>query len=420
MKRNRYMYQGPRYHGRAQVGPEPYDLVIVHGLNGDPIGSWTYTHAEDKDAEVEVCWPRDLLPKVQPRIRVLSFGYSGDIYENNSVAGIRGNAKALLVHLKLRREDLDASRPVIFLGHCLGGLIVKQAMCYANNMSQFEMIASATRGLLFFGTPHFGADKNQWLSIAEALGQVSAKAKGRPSTLVEAMTQNSRGLTDISEDFVQIAPKYTIKTMYETQPLATTGRLVVPMMSTRMFGHKEDEVPIDADHISMCQFSDESDTDFFMVWNFIRKATEIEVSCPVPAAAPRRGPEAEGTGQPIQANQTLRIGNILGQPVYIDAPMRQRPPSSVATARNGTTVLSSIMSSHELRLLPAPAGCNLDTEAQEVAVPLAPLAPTPQLLHKDTSVRVVTVECESESPVKQPRWISRVMAGIRHKGGQRR
>lgn len=95
-----------------------------------------------------VCWPRDLLPKVQPSIRVLSFGYSGDVYENDSVAGIRGNAKALLVHLKLRREDLDASRPVIFLAHCLGGLIVKQAMCYANNMNQYETIASATRSLV--------------------------------------------------------------------------------------------------------------------------------------------------------------------------------------------------------------------------------------------------------------------------------
>jgi hypothetical protein len=85
---------------------------------------------------------------VQPSIRVLSFGYSGDIYENDSVAGIRGNARALLVHLKLRREDLDASRPIIFLAHCLGGLIVKQAMCYANSISQYETIALATRGLV--------------------------------------------------------------------------------------------------------------------------------------------------------------------------------------------------------------------------------------------------------------------------------
>ncbi|KAH6843220.1 hypothetical protein B0I37DRAFT_214753 [Chaetomium sp. MPI-CAGE-AT-0009] len=386
------------------------DLVLVHGLNGDPIGTWTYT-----DSDVAVCWPRDLLPKVQPRIRVLSFGYNGDIYENDSVAGIRGNAKTLLVHLKRRREDLEASRPVIFLAHCLGGLIVKQAMCYANSMSQYEVIASATHSLFFFGTPHFGSDKSQWLSIAEALGKVSAKDKG-PSTLVEAMTQNSRALTDISEDFVQIAPRYTIKTMYETKPLKGMKKPVVPKMSTRMFVPSEDEVPIDADHLSMCQFSDENDDDFIVVWGYIQDATGSGASRPVPATAPRRRPEADVAGQPVPVTQTVMINNILVQPVYINAPMHQQPANLVATPQNDTEALPSIMSSHAQPLLPAPASCNLGTETQAEAVPLALPPPTPQPLHKDIPARVVTAEYESESAVKQPRWFSRVMGGMRLRG----
>ncbi|KAK3291347.1 uncharacterized protein B0H64DRAFT_331070, partial [Chaetomium fimeti] len=272
---------------------------------------------------------------------------------------------------------------------------------------------------LFFGTPHFGSDKSQWLSIAEALGQVSAKAKGRPSTLVEAMTQNARGLTDISEDFVQIAPKYTIKTGYETKPLESTGQLVVPVMSTRMFGHQQDEVGLDADHLSMCQFSDEGDTEFEMVWKLIRQATEPEVRRPVPATVSRWDPEAEVPGQQGQENQILRIGDILGRPIYTNAPTHQQPADLVATTRNDTKGLLPIMSSHEQPLLPPPECYGLATEAEAVEVPLAvPAAHASQSLHKDMPARVVTVDRESESATKKPRWLSRMVGGMRNRGVQ--
>lgn len=238
---------------------------------------------------------------------------------------------------------------------------------------------------------------------------MSTEARGKPSTLVEAMTQNARGLSDISEDFVHVAPKYAIKTVYETLPLAATGQLVVPMLSTRMFGHKQDEVPTDADHLSMCQFSDADDADFLMVSAFIRRATEGDMKRPISTTSAHRELEEVGVRRErmIQGNQTSKtqIGLILGQALYIDTPpMRQRP---------------SIMRSHEGPLLPAPTGRNtVDTKVQAAKVPLALPVATPQSLRKDMPVpRVVPVECESESTAKQPRWFSRVMVGIRSKGG---
>ncbi|KAK0647014.1 hypothetical protein B0T16DRAFT_391337 [Cercophora newfieldiana] len=345
------------------------DLVLVHGLNGHPIDTWTYIETLEDGSKLSVCWPKDLLPRVQPRIRVLSFGYSGDIYENNSVAGIRGNATSLLVHLKLRREDLDEKRPIIFLAHCLGGLIVKQAMCYADNKSQYSMIASATRGILFFGTPHFGADKNQWLAIVEALGKASAKTKGKPSTLVADMTSNSRALTAISEDFVHIAPKYAIKSAYETRELATIKMLVVPKMSTQMFGGAgEDAVAVDADHISMCQFSGEDDVDFEMTWRFIREAAEsgVNQTSSSSISASRQSPEAEFLGTQAQAGHT-QINNFI----YIDASnMVQRSANPAFATRNDTTMLPSIMASGE-RFLP------LAPSSREMPAPLALPAPAP-------------------------------------------
>jgi len=94
-------------------------LVLVHGLNGDPVESWTH----DK---TKICWPRDLLHQKLPQTRVFSFGYDADIEGNSSVAGIRGNARALLGRLRDHREDLKSRNPIVFLAHSLGGLIVKQ------------------------------------------------------------------------------------------------------------------------------------------------------------------------------------------------------------------------------------------------------------------------------------------------------
>ena len=94
-------------------------IVLVHGIDGDPIKTWT-------NAESSAFWPQDWLPAKFPHARVFSFGYNADMYRNNSVAGIRDNARSLLSFLELERESLDSTPPIVFIAHCLGGLIVKQ------------------------------------------------------------------------------------------------------------------------------------------------------------------------------------------------------------------------------------------------------------------------------------------------------
>lgn len=98
-------------------------MILIHGLNGDCVGTWTHERTG-------VCWPRDLLPKVAPSARVLSFAYNADIYGNTSIAGIRGNANAVLARLQDKRQD-DYNTPIIFVAHSLGGIILKQVSIVA-------------------------------------------------------------------------------------------------------------------------------------------------------------------------------------------------------------------------------------------------------------------------------------------------
>lgn len=107
-------------------------IVLVHGLMGHYINTWK--------AEDDTVWPSDLLPEAlrkrteldmqtELHIRVLSFEYGGSIMGTSSQAGINDAAQHLLQCLYDKREDQrDKSRPIIFVGHSLGGVIIKRVI----------------------------------------------------------------------------------------------------------------------------------------------------------------------------------------------------------------------------------------------------------------------------------------------------
>ena len=114
------------------------DIVFVHGLRGDAIDTWTKTG---------VCWPRDLLPKDLPYTRVITWGYDTSIANAKSFTSqnsIFGHAQNLLSDLARTRREMDlvcqalktdrktltlstkTNRPLVFVAHSLGGLVVKE------------------------------------------------------------------------------------------------------------------------------------------------------------------------------------------------------------------------------------------------------------------------------------------------------
>ncbi|KAJ6103800.1 Cytochrome P450 [Penicillium sp. IBT 16267x] len=201
---------------RANSGPIEVDVVAVHGLQGDAFRTWTH----DKS---QICWLRDLLPDHINNARILTWGY---IANTNSLNGkmtssdrILHHAETLVEELQIDREvslnkrnffeilflrltsgncsvwslgcgvtirravlfDLcrvesmvhthhiinlnDAQqRPIIFICHSLGGIIVKRALTLSEGRTsaknaRLHSIYICTFGILFFGTPHSGSEK---------------------------------------------------------------------------------------------------------------------------------------------------------------------------------------------------------------------------------------------------------------------
>ena len=120
------------------------------------IEAWT-------DAGTGILWLRDFLPEAIPVARVLTFGY--DTSDSSFLrAGwadtIQKYAHTLVALLQADRsiEGCD-HRPIIFVCHGVGGILVKKALAYSASRTSTQVvhlytIFVSTYGILFFGTPH--------------------------------------------------------------------------------------------------------------------------------------------------------------------------------------------------------------------------------------------------------------------------
>jgi hypothetical protein len=96
---------------------------------------------------------------------VLTFGYDTNIRHSlkgpisqNKLSDHAGDFLAALEDCRHR----NPSRPLIFVAHSLGGLLVKDALriskSYEYTQPERWLVYGSTTSLFFFGTPHAGAD----------------------------------------------------------------------------------------------------------------------------------------------------------------------------------------------------------------------------------------------------------------------
>jgi hypothetical protein len=98
-------------------------IVSVHGLGGHWRKTWT-----DDNGNL---WLRDFLPgQLQDKginARILSYGYNSDTAFSKAVTNIDDEASMLLDRLDgVRSSEQEQKRPIVFIAHSLGGILVKK------------------------------------------------------------------------------------------------------------------------------------------------------------------------------------------------------------------------------------------------------------------------------------------------------
>ena len=217
-------------------------MVAVHGVNGDRLGSWT----SNSPSGPKVVWLNELLLRRSPNPRVMTFGYNADVLGNKGSPppwrSVEESARCLLTQLleEQRKTGCAMGPPIVFLGHDLGGIVIKkvcilarfvpykihgffvdalpclllQALALAEDNSEFATIASRTKGIVFFGTPHRGVRGGikRWTLLAWVLTMIGKRVNLR---LVKTLEANSPDLVELLDDFRGLDADYAMYNFYE-------------------------------------------------------------------------------------------------------------------------------------------------------------------------------------------------------------
>jgi len=175
------------------------------------LNPFSRSHHNGDIPNATVYWPRDLLPSTVPYARVLTYGYDTHIRHwigapvNRST--VYDIAWDLLVGLESERRT-EPSRPVLFVVHSLGGIVIKEMLRRSKGcqlgQAYLRGIFESTIGIIFFGTPHAGADPRSSLHhIAEKL----AKAVGYSfnEQIVNTLLPSSERLRELRDEFGPMA-----------------------------------------------------------------------------------------------------------------------------------------------------------------------------------------------------------------------
>lgn len=258
------------------------DIVLLHGLGGDWHGTWSYKGTQSS-------WP-GWLTEDDSRLAVWCVNYpaAATRWHGKSMP-IRDRATSLLAAL---RDGHDVGRrPFILVGHSLGGLVIKQIIRHSNTMGdQYSGFCDNLAGVVFFSTPHTGSGLASLLSYLKTV---------RSTPLVKELATDHAYLRELDDWYRNYATRTELANLsfYETQD--TKGLRVVGESSGNPHLPGATAIPVDADHRTVCKFSDRSNLTYIQVKRFLSK--QIEEPTPPVVLHPRGEPTKISDAPPVRS-----------------------------------------------------------------------------------------------------------------------
>ncbi|KAM0168180.1 hypothetical protein ACHAPF_011256 [Botrytis cinerea] len=248
------------------------DIIFIPGLGSHPIGSFK---AKYKD----YVWIRDSLPKDIPSARVLVYGYDTSILDGNAKHSIPDLAKEFLSSINAFRTATKTSqRPIVFVAHSLGGLLVKEALSIARRGKREPKnndFFRSSYALMFFGVPNLGLKNTSLREIV--IGQLNEQLIN--DLHMDNESEPTPFLRTLGQNFIQCCEEqvFQIRSYYEKKMtkmvridngrISKDGQLcyMVTQESACRIGltdnsHREE--PLLRDHSDLVKFSSQSDNDY--------------------------------------------------------------------------------------------------------------------------------------------------------------
>ncbi|KAF6795433.1 ankyrin domain protein, partial [Colletotrichum musicola] len=268
-------------------------IIAVHGLGANVDWSWTWKDPKTPGRHVKWLQDPDMLPTVVPRSRILLYNYNSRWHADAPKIRLTLCGEELIRSIRDFREGDTASRPIVFVGHSLGGNVIQHALLYANSDDAFRHIVTLTAGVVFLGSPLRGSE---FQSLAKIVAWFSRFA-GSHDGIVRNLAYDDENLMDMLHQFCRMRNTLSIATscffeIYETDYLKKMlgvggpgrGR-VVDEVSACIPGLER--IPLAANHSELNKYSGPNDRSFQSVSAELRR-----LCADAPAVVQRRSKHA--------------------------------------------------------------------------------------------------------------------------------
>ncbi|KAI0503085.1 hypothetical protein F5B22DRAFT_573910 [Xylaria bambusicola] len=261
--------------GESPISDASVDLVFVHGLHEPGKNAWI-------DQVSGILWMRDLFPYARYGARLLLYEYDVDRLMapgGPNISSIFDEAVSLVNHLIASRELHQAEqRPIIFICHEFGGLLVKRALAYSHSRkgSRVEHIRSiyrSTVAIMFMATPHEGFKK-------EALIYTNRSRHPEPNNFMLSLLEGSEALQEITDHFAPIMKQFYIYNFWE-QLRTAVGRhkiYIVDRTSASPSWNEVDQCGINTTHAGIVKFTSSASPGYRLVLAALDKYIKLSAT----------------------------------------------------------------------------------------------------------------------------------------------
>ena len=257
---------------------------------------------------------------------MLAYGYDSSasaLFADDAPETIQRMAESFVQELRADRQFAGTlRRPIIFVCHGMGGVLVKKSLVYASTRTAPKVAHLwdhyvSTFAILFFGTPHGHADKTSWLEC-EAM---SKAARHRVSAYFKPLDKGDPQLPRlVDNDFAPLVKQFHLFFFWEELPtrMGSRSALLVDHKSAAPKLDNTEAAGIHATHADMCKFASRASSDYRTV--IAALSTYCEKA---PGIISRRWRQAETALKQLRIGEVEEIGGF-GFDVHLEQPYRSQ------------------------------------------------------------------------------------------------
>ncbi|KAF5556353.1 hypothetical protein FMEXI_1196 [Fusarium mexicanum] len=293
----RQLYPNPKA-TENHASPTMIDIIAVPGL-GPPVkggAKHVFDTWRTPSGQKGRLWLQHDLPDRIPESRIFLYQYNTTAAYGQGLDDFRSKADNLLEVIDIERRDCP-DRPILLLGHSMGGLLIKQALINAHSNPGYSAIKDDTTGIVFFATPHeLSTQKLGEIGTAIAI----ELGHGIRDELVRTLQAGS--IFSELESWKHQALQYDTVSFWGSSDTIVTRNNV----SLGLPGDVAKIVELDANHRGICKFSNskKDQYNFKIVVENIKRLCELAIE----------NTKSQGVWDPDASSvETPRISETDGQ-----------------------------------------------------------------------------------------------------------